>query len=206
MIKRTLETFAVWRRLVLRFDSEAYLSQNPDVAKNGMNPLIHYLRFGRHEGRCAPLNSWSFKSQHKAAQEYGKSALRGSLEISKDSPSIQGWIALMGDSTPRDAKIILPTGEVTIRAAHFRADLLDNRINEGAHAFSASVPAELFDGKLHTVRLLDAETGTELATACQTWERGPSPFDDLEGFLISSLTQPVVNTPFTENDKRVFAV
>ncbi|UPT96065.1 methyltransferase domain-containing protein [Bradyrhizobium barranii subsp. apii] len=33
------------------FDSQYYLACNPDVAKSRINPLLHYLRFGRLEGR-----------------------------------------------------------------------------------------------------------------------------------------------------------
>ncbi len=33
------------------FDSAAYLAGNPDVAAAGFNPLVHYVRFGRDEGR-----------------------------------------------------------------------------------------------------------------------------------------------------------
>ncbi|CAM4483227.1 hypothetical protein [Alteromonas australica] len=33
------------------FDTNAYLMSNNDVKMDGMNPLIHYLRFGIHEGR-----------------------------------------------------------------------------------------------------------------------------------------------------------
>jgi len=33
------------------FDAEYYLRNNPDVARAGVNPLLHYLRAGRREGR-----------------------------------------------------------------------------------------------------------------------------------------------------------
>lgn len=33
------------------FDTKWYLSQYPDVAASGLNPLVHYLRHGRDEGR-----------------------------------------------------------------------------------------------------------------------------------------------------------
>lgn len=33
------------------FDAAWYLQQNPDVAEDGMNPLVHYLRHGKEEGR-----------------------------------------------------------------------------------------------------------------------------------------------------------
>ena len=45
----------------LRFDTEYYLGTHPDVAAAGINPLIHYLSWGRAEGRtCLPDDSrWS---------------------------------------------------------------------------------------------------------------------------------------------------
>lgn len=33
------------------FDARWYLETYGDVAADGMNPLWHYLRYGRHEGR-----------------------------------------------------------------------------------------------------------------------------------------------------------
>ena len=36
----------------LRLDR--YLADNPDVAKSGMNPLVHWISFGREEGRTLP--------------------------------------------------------------------------------------------------------------------------------------------------------
>ena len=35
------------------FDGARYLAQNPDVAAAGMNPLLHFLAFGRFEGRLS---------------------------------------------------------------------------------------------------------------------------------------------------------
>lgn len=37
-----------------KFSTSGYLRQNPDVARTQANPLIHYLRHGRVEGRIAP--------------------------------------------------------------------------------------------------------------------------------------------------------
>lgn len=34
-----------------KFNTQFYLSDNPDVAKRGMNPLVHYIKFGAAEGR-----------------------------------------------------------------------------------------------------------------------------------------------------------
>jgi hypothetical protein len=35
------------------FDTLYYLASNPDVAKAGINPFIHYLLHGREEGRLS---------------------------------------------------------------------------------------------------------------------------------------------------------
>ena len=35
------------------FDTTAYLAAYPDVAAAGVNPLVHFLQFGQHEGRSA---------------------------------------------------------------------------------------------------------------------------------------------------------
>lgn len=34
-----------------RFHTKYYLEQNPDVAKSGMNPLLHFIQYGQIEGR-----------------------------------------------------------------------------------------------------------------------------------------------------------
>jgi hypothetical protein len=36
-----------------RFDTGWYLAHYPDVARSGMNPLVHFLRRGANEGRHA---------------------------------------------------------------------------------------------------------------------------------------------------------
>ena len=36
-----------------RFSTELYLAENDDVDEADVNPLVHYLRYGREEGRLA---------------------------------------------------------------------------------------------------------------------------------------------------------
>jgi len=36
----------------VRFDANLYLARNPDIKRAGVNPLLHYLKFGRNEGRA----------------------------------------------------------------------------------------------------------------------------------------------------------
>lgn len=35
----------------LEFDGDTYLARNPDVAREGCDPLLHFVKHGRHEGR-----------------------------------------------------------------------------------------------------------------------------------------------------------
>ena len=46
----------LWRYLVLRrsgdFDVDSYLLANPDVLAAGIDPLMHYVQYGRREGRA----------------------------------------------------------------------------------------------------------------------------------------------------------
>lgn len=40
------------------FSVHAYLAHNEDVRASGMNPFVHFIKFGRAEGRTAFLSSW----------------------------------------------------------------------------------------------------------------------------------------------------
>jgi len=39
-----------------KFNSSYYLEQNPDVKSSGMNPLLHYIIFGKAEGRSIGIS------------------------------------------------------------------------------------------------------------------------------------------------------
>jgi hypothetical protein len=45
--------------LPVGFDRTAYLTLNPDVAASGIDPVTHYLRHGRLEGRAYSADLWS---------------------------------------------------------------------------------------------------------------------------------------------------
>lgn len=135
-----------------------------------------------------------------------KSQIRGSLELVANRPEIHGWLAKMGDETPRKAIIRIENADIPIMAATFRADLKKHNINLGKHAFSITVPSLLMDGKPHQLALIDDETGTLIAQKSCSWERPKRNYVDFEGFLESSMTQPIVQAPFTEEDKRSFAM
>ncbi|QOR37432.1 glycosyltransferase [Billgrantia diversa] len=93
------------------FDSAFYLEAHPDVRHNGGNPLLHFLLYGRHEGRagCAEMLGTS-ETVEQAEQEVdaarpsrpSESALerelldlmleRGVLEQGYDPKPVRRWI------------------------------------------------------------------------------------------------------------------
>lgn len=52
-----------------KFNSTDYFRHNPDVAKSGMNALVHYLEFGRREGRPIGVLGWQEASLPSIFQE-----------------------------------------------------------------------------------------------------------------------------------------
>ena len=53
------------RNLCQLFDSKYYLSEYPDVAESGINPLAHYLNHGAREGRDPhPLFDTGYYLEH----------------------------------------------------------------------------------------------------------------------------------------------
>jgi hypothetical protein len=52
-----------------RFDAEAYLRANPDVAASGVDPFRHYVLHGRHEGRPLGEDSDQGFSERRLRQE-----------------------------------------------------------------------------------------------------------------------------------------
>ena len=56
----------------------------------------------------------------------------------------------------------------TVTADSFRQDLLDARKGNGSHAFNYTLPAQLRDGKPHTIRTKIAGTDMDLAFTSKT--------------------------------------
>lgn len=46
------------------FDALGYLAANPDVAASGLNPILHWVRYGCREGRRSPLIGEASKASH----------------------------------------------------------------------------------------------------------------------------------------------
>lgn len=119
---------------------------------------------------------------------------------------IKGWLAVMGDETPREALLRIGPYEISVLAGDFRGDLKTHGVNSGRHAFQVAAPNAVCDGKSHEVILIDKLTGQEIARRNQSWTKPKRDYWDFQGFLKSSMTVPEVYGPFVEEDKRAFAV
>jgi hypothetical protein len=97
------------------------------------------------------------------------SALEGHLNV-VDGESFAGWVWDRNLPWP-PSKVDIYDGETllaTVSANKFRQDLLDSGIGSGQHAFVYATPAELKDGKAHTIRVTISGTDVELAGSPMT--------------------------------------
>lgn len=135
-----------------------------------------------------------------------KAVLHGDLNDSAaQQPLIKGWLAAIGHEFTRQAMIWIDgQPAIELDADEFREDLLQHRINQGHHAFTAVVPLKYLDGRPHRVQLADKATGTLIKTQTMCW-KVPRPYQDFEGFLAHSYTNPYITAPFCEEDKACFA-
>lgn len=151
------------------------------------------------------------KNTEPSKGSQSKLLLRGSLELVDNRAEIHGWLAAMGDNNPRNAIIRVGSEfasdlDVIVQANTFRSDLKKHNINQGGHAFSVTVPHAFMDDKKHKVFLIDADTNSVVSQKTCQWKQPKRSYLDFAGFLKSSMTQPMISAPFTEEDKRSFAV
>lgn len=133
-------------------------------------------------------------------------SVRGGLELRPNRRLINGWLARPSDPAPRVGLLRTEDIEIEVEAIGFRSDLRDHGVNQGWHAFSVSVPRKLMDGKPHEVALIDKETGQEVFRRSCSWTPPKRDYATFQEFLKHSMTDPVIEAPFMEEDKRAFAV
>ncbi|WP_289022706.1 glycosyltransferase [Desulfobacter postgatei] len=134
-----------------------------------------------------------------------KMELRGDLDLSEQSSVITGWLALMGDPSPREIVVQVGNTKIEATASDFRKDLEQHGINHGRHAFSIPVPMAEKDGMAKTVVLIDKHMAAVIAEKTCRWVAKKPDYVDFEGFLKASMTQPLIDAPFSEADKQCFA-
>jgi len=91
------------------FDSDWYLTQNPDVAARKINPLMHYLTYGGFEGRdpSPHFDSDWYLLEHPdvAAAKINPLThylLHGSAEVRSRPVDLSGWQRLVRDLRVRE--------------------------------------------------------------------------------------------------------
>jgi GT2 family glycosyltransferase len=179
------------------FDGEYYIETHDDVKNSDLNPLVHYALYGINERRKPNIK--------KDNLSYNKSSnIVGSIIFKGSNTRITGFLALIGDPSPREAIIKIDNEKFTVKCDELRLDLKEKRINGGSHSFSLTAPPEFMDCKEHTLRLFDKITG-ELIDTTKTVFTQPRNYRDLSGYLENSLVSPIVYAPFREQDKRCFA-
>jgi hypothetical protein len=102
------------------------------------------------------------------------SALEGRLDV-VDGESISGWVWDRNLPWP-PSKVDIYDGETllaTVTANTFRQDVLDAGIGSGQHAFVYATPAELKDGKAHTIQVRVSGSNVQLQGSPKTFNIFP---------------------------------
>ena len=178
------------------FDGEYYLETHSDVKNSNLNPLVHYGLYGINEKRN-PMVKYN-------TNRTGSKKLMGTINFKGSNVLITGFLAIIGDYTSRKAIVKIDNEKFTVMCDEFSPELEKKGINEGYHHFTLNVPPHFMDGKKHTLRLFDHETGNLIARDTKIFFQ-PRRYRDLSGFLGNSLVSPMVYAPFREQDKRCFA-
>ena len=72
------------------FSTNGYLDMHLDVADAGMNPLLHYVTFGREEGREVPSSNVS----HLSRQARATAAINSAQQLDRDAAEVSDEIDL----------------------------------------------------------------------------------------------------------------
>ncbi|HAU5563090.1 TPA: glycosyltransferase [Serratia fonticola] len=193
------------------FDKQWYLDNYKDVALSGMDPFVHYKKIGRLLNRhpCDPTKikiSPPVTITPTLTKNNINKNIRGDFNLKGGgSGELYGWLAEVGDEKPRTALIKIDGKSYHIIADVKREDLSLNKINQGEHGFRMSVPAEFMDGRTHQLELLDAKSGQLLKQVSTSWQHNRK-FTNFDEFLAESMVNPIIYTPFREEDKRCFAM
>ena len=130
---------------------------------------------------------------------------RANIDSLKNGKIICGWATDFKNKS-LDVEIYLDDkliGETT--AGAFRGDLKDAKINDGYAAFEFMPPANVFDGKKHTVSLKAKATKELIALRKEIEFKNDRTYKDYHEYLRWSYFNKEIYAPFSEEDKRVLS-
>ena len=143
------------------FSTSGYLLVNPDVKEAGINPLVHYLACGRHEGRRAQPDTRGFDCYFDP--DYYRSRFPGPVPYDDDGLQhylTQGWRDGR-DPSPRfctDSYLHMYP-DVAASGINPLLHFLRHGIAEGRRAYPADAVRALDSSRLLVSVVLDARRG-----------------------------------------------
>ena len=106
---------------------ETYLEENPDVAESGINPLVHWLMFGRAEGRRL-LGSDLCSIPRSISDDHVRfSAFASTSEIRKQPRSV---LFVLGSTAPSGGNHVIFQHALYLQGLGWRVELLATRDEE----------------------------------------------------------------------------
>ncbi len=118
---------------------------------------------------------------------------------------VRGWIAKLDAPEPRTFVLRIGNTEIEGVAVLYRGDLKDVGINDGCHAFEVKIPLKYANGKQIDIALFDKDTGLPVAINKYKLKAITRSYADFNSYLSHSYTNPYIQAPFVEEDKRAFS-
>ena len=138
------------------FNATYYLEQNPDVTEAGVNPLVHYLKFGAQEGRDPhPLfNSSFYLEQNPDVAEAGVNPLahfiRFGADEGREPKPFNGQYKLIKKSALFDTEYYLTQNPDLANLAKAGLDPVSHYLEVGAR--EGKDPHPLFDSSFYLLK------------------------------------------------------
>jgi len=138
------------------FNSALYLNINSDVVETGINPLLHYIKFGKLENRrTKPLSSFGENEPDNHGQNVTTVSEIANINDSKNFGSLHHQIQLIKESGMFDERYYLQTYPDT---GGYHLDLIRHFLLYGAK--EGKYPNPTFDTSFYTLRWLTPAENT----------------------------------------------
>ena len=149
------------------FDGKWYLSNNPDVARSGENPLLHYLRQGASEGR-EPAPRTTFHARPELVDPRRENVIVVVHETSRTGAPILGWnIAQHLAQTYNVYTVRLGNGALTPEFEALSAEVHGPLIGDCSHPADIEFRLRaLFAGRVFKYAIINSIESRSLIEVC----------------------------------------
>jgi glycosyltransferase involved in cell wall biosynthesis len=150
-------------------------------------------------------NPWRSAGARPAGHVTGSKRLFGHIDGPPDTTTLSGWLAEVDNPNPRSFTLMVDGAPLFAGVANRqRQNIRQGGFGSGRYGFKLSPPPHLLDNRKHVLELIDDETRI-VVTRCKRRLVSAARFDDFDDWCRIAIVDPIIQAPFLEPAKRVFA-